>query len=57
MSDYKCPNCGQTVQDMTRKEELTEEQMAQYRSGDLGVYVCTSCGWIGDKEEIDEAQS
>ena len=57
MSDYKCPECGETVQDVTKRDEMTEEQMAGYRAGTWGVYACTNCGWIGDKEEIDEAQS
>lgn len=56
MGDYNCPSCGYLVQDVTKMDDLTGEQMAEYQAGQWGVYACTNCGWIGDKREIEEAQ-
>ncbi len=54
MGDHGCPRCGHLAEDLTRVDTLTESQTAEYLAGNLGVYACLSCGWIGDEEEVKE---
>ena len=55
MEEYSCPTCGHLVEDVTRVDTLTARQTVKYLAGNLGVYACLSCGWIGDEEEMEES--